>query len=235
MIDAGALRRFGVSLVVAPHPDDESLGCGGLLAMLGDVGLPVFALLMTDGTRSHTGSQVYGEAARAALRDAEWQAALRCLGVAADRLHRLGLVDGLLPSPGDAGFAAAAGRCGEAIDRIRPRTVLVPWRRDPHPDHRATHALVSAALQGRRPPPRVLEYAVWAGERGTALDQPGAGEVRTWRLDIASAVERKRRAIAAHRSQLGEVITDDPHGFTIPPGLRARAERPVEHFFESLA
>lgn len=229
------LRRFGTTLVVAPHPDDESLGCGGLLAMLGDAGIACFALLVSDGTQSHPHSKAYDANARAALRDAEWREALRWLGVPEQRLLRLGLVDGRLPLPGQAAFAAAATRCRAAIDRVGPQTMLVPWRRDPHPDHRASHALVGAALAGRETVPRLLEYAVWATERGTALDQPRAGEVRTWRLDIASAVERKRRAIAAHRSQLGEVITDDPHGFTLAPEMRARAERPVEHFFEALA
>lgn len=234
-LEGEALRALGTTLVVAPHPDDESLACGGLMARLGDEGIAVAALLITDGTLSHPGSRRYDARARAALRDAEWDQALSILGVASERRSRLGLVDGDVPLPGDPRFEATMWRCAAAIDRFGPKTVVAPWRRDAHPDHRATYVLIRAALARRRSPLRLLEYAVWATERGAPEDLPRAGEMRILRLDIGSGADRKRRAIAAHRSQLGEVITDDPNGFTIAPAMRERAERSAEHFLEALA
>lgn len=228
------LRGFGTTLVVAPHPDDESLGCGGLIALLQDAGQAVSAVLVTDGTHSHPGSLRYDAESRRALRDVEWQQALACLGVPPERLIRLGLRDGDVPIAGDARFTAAVRRLRDVRACIDPATILLPWRRDPHPDHRAAHALVDAAIGHRRPLPRRLEYVVWMAERAAAADLPRPGEARTWRLDIGAAVERKCRAIARHRSQLGEVIADDPNGFTLAPAMRRRAEAPVEYFFEGL-
>ena len=88
------------------------------------------------------------------------------------------------------------------------------------------------ARRPRASTPRCLEYVVWTAERGAAGDWPRADEARAWRLDVSAALERKRAAIAAHRSQLGEVITDDPHGFMLAPAMRRRAEGPRECFFE---
>lgn len=229
-----ALAELGTTLVVAPHADDETLGCGGLLALLGDAAQAVFAVLVSDGTASHPHSRRFDARARAALRNAEWQTALCLLGVPAERLRRLDLADGDVPHAGDARFAAAAARLRAVVDRIAPATILVPWRRDSHPDHRATNELVRAAVRRSAPAPRLLEYIVWTAERAAPADLPRPGEMRTWRLDVDGALERKRRAIAAHRSQLGEVIDDDPGGFTIPRAMRRRAEAPVEWFFEEI-
>ena len=223
-------RRFAV---LAPHPDDESLGCGGLLALLGDAGVAIHAVLVTDGTASHPNSRRFDADARRVLRDAEWRAALACLGLDAAGTHRLGCPDGSVPMPGDPRFPSVEADLRALLDAIAPKLVILPWRRDPHPDHRASHALVSAALARRARSPRCLEYVVWAGERGIAADLPSRQEARSWRLDITAARDRKRRAIAAHRSQYGEVITDDPSGFVLSPEMRRRAEGPREHFFES--
>ena len=55
---------LGPTVVVAPHPDDESLGCGGLLALLRRAGVAVGAVLVSDGTMSHPSSVKFPAAAR---------------------------------------------------------------------------------------------------------------------------------------------------------------------------
>jgi LmbE family N-acetylglucosaminyl deacetylase len=231
-LDLGTLAPLSPALVVAPHPDDESLGCGGLVALLHDAGVEIHALLVSDGSASHPGSRRFDADARRALRDVEWREALACLGVAATSLHRLGCRDGDVPAAGDPRTAPVIRDLRAVVDAIGPKLVLLPWRRDPHVDHRASHSLVRAALAGRRPAPRCLEYVVWIDERGTAGDWPRPGEALSWTLDIAAARARKRLAVAAHRSQHGKVIVDDPNGFVIAPEMRRRAEGPREHFFE---
>ena len=58
-------------VVVAPHPDDESLGCGGLIAACCTQGIVVRLVVLSDGAGSHPGSQRYPAARLCALREAE--------------------------------------------------------------------------------------------------------------------------------------------------------------------
>ncbi|MBC7923584.1 MAG: PIG-L family deacetylase, partial [Ferruginibacter sp.] len=129
----------------------------------------------------------------------------------------------------------------EAADRFRqhllahpPDTVLVPWRRDPHGDHRATGQLVHRALAGFPSRPRVLEYPIWVWALARPADWPAAGEVQGWRLDIRDVQTLKQRAIAAHQSQLTELIDDDPDGFRLTPAVLTHFEHPWEVFLEAL-
>ncbi|TGD83337.1 PIG-L deacetylase family protein [Hymenobacter wooponensis] len=229
-----AVRTFGPTVVVAPHPDDESLGCGGLLTLLRQVGLPAWCVLVSDGTMSHPHSQKFPPAARRALREQELCEALGLLGLSDQALHTLGLPDGSVPGPDTPLGAAAAAHLQEFFTTTQPQTVLVPWRRDPHPDHRATSQLVRAALAGLPTAPRLLEYVVWAWERASPADLPQPAEAHGFRLDIRSVLPQKQQAIAAHRSQLaGGPIDDDPAGFTLAAGMLAHFDRPVEVFFQA--
>lgn len=211
--------------VVAPHPDDESLGVGALMAELSDLGTEVWALLLTDGGASHSGSADWPRDRLAAQRLSEWHAALDLLGVAPNRRVALGLPDGALPCPEDGGEAPVA-LIQKALADAPPATVLLPWRRDPHPDHRTAHALMTAALEPW-PLARRLEYAVWLPERGGEDDQPRPGEAQRYTTQLPQQRARKEAAVRAHRSQLGHLIHDDPGGFTLPEEMVGRAlDRP---------
>jgi LmbE family N-acetylglucosaminyl deacetylase len=230
-LDRGELARLGTVLVVAPHPDDESLGCGGLIASLHDRGQVVDVVVVTDGAASHPRSRRYPAAQMRIVRQAETLHAVAALGPPTDRVKFVGLPDGGLPRPSDPVFATTVDRFAAAVDLARYDTVLVPWRRDPSPDHVATREILLAACSRTGMRPRVLEYPIWAlVDRG---DPPHSGEVSVWRLDIASVLRRKREAIDAHRSQLGGVVKDDPQGFRLSRYVLRRFLRPVEWFFES--
>ncbi|WP_139924626.1 PIG-L deacetylase family protein [Hymenobacter sp. DG01] len=228
------VATFGPTTVVAPHPDDESLGCGGLLALLRQAGVPVWCVLITDGTMSHPNSQKFPAPARQALREQELRTALSILGVAAQHLLPLHLPDGAVPPPDTAAGAAAVQRLVAFWQQHPPATVLVPWRRDPHPDHRATSLLVGAALAQLPTLPRVLEYVVWAWERATPTDVPQPEEVRGWQVDVTPVLEQKQQAIGAHHSQLpGSPIDDDPGGFTLSTAMLAHFTQPTEIYLEA--
>jgi len=226
---------LGPTLVVAPHPDDESIGCGGLIALLCERGVPVSVILLSDGSGSHPNSRRFAPAARSALRLGEMRQALERLGVAAP-LIALGWPDGALPRSGEPGFAAAAAVVEQQLRTLAPATVLAPWRRDPHRDHRAASEIVRAARRACRAagqtPPRLLEYGVWLAERAGEGDWPHPGETRRWPVDIGAVLARKQAAIAAHASQQGVVIDDDPDGFVLPASLLARAGARREHYDE---
>lgn len=226
--------QLGPTVIIAPHPDDEALGCGGLLALLRQAQVPVWAVLVTDGTMSHPNSVKYPPAARRALREAEFGAALTELEIPTLPLY-MGLPDSGVAAIDTEAFETAVAQLRAFITQHQPTTLLAPWRRDPHPDHRATSQLVRAALAGLAAPPRLLEYVVWAWERAAPADLPQPGEVQGWRLDIAPTLAQKRRAIAAHRSQLTNLIDDDPTGFQLSPTMLAHFAQPFEVYLEALS
>ncbi|WP_412069658.1 PIG-L deacetylase family protein [Rubrivirga sp. IMCC43871] len=221
-----AALDLGRTVVVAPHPDDESLGCGGLLAILGDAGLDPRVVVVTDGSRSHA-SAAYPPDRLAALREGEALAAVSALGLGADAVSFLRHPDCGVPGLNDE--AAVAG----LADALREaETVVVPWRRDPHCDHEDAWALARAAVACLDAPPRWLEYAVWAWEHAATDRAPRPDEVRPWRLDIADVLGRKRAAVAAHVSQTTRLIDDDPDGFVLEGRVLAHFDRDWELYLD---
>ncbi|MGG6239999.1 PIG-L deacetylase family protein [Nodosilinea sp. AN01ver1] len=219
-------------LIVAPHPDDETLACGGAIAALRAQGLPVSVLVVSDGTRSHPRSRLYPAPRLRQVRQAETLAALAQLGVAASRVVFLGLPDGSVPSASlsTALAQAALAQCQRYLVQVAPRTLFVPYRYDPHRDHRATWSLMQAAIAALPQPPRLIEYPVWDWD--PEQRQPLDARYRPWRLDIAPYVALKRQAIACYRSQTTDLIPDDPTGFRLSPELIAHFLNPWEVFLE---
>jgi len=229
LLSPAMLAGFGETLVVAPHPDDESLGCGGALASLAWLGLTPRVLVMSDGRGSHPRSRCYPAPRLRALRERETRKALAILGVPPVRVWFRRLPDCGVPRRGEAGFGAEVVRLRRCLRHWRPTTLLLPWRRDHHRDHAASWQLVDAALSILQPRPRCLEYLIWSRERA---DLPRPGEARHWRLPIRRMVPRKRAAVGAHRSQLGELIPDDPGGFRLTAADLARLVQPEERYLE---
>ncbi len=205
-------------LILAPHPDDETLGCGGLIAQACAARQPVHVLVLTDGSRSHPNSAAYPAASLRRLREAESRAAARALGLAEENVAFLGLPDTSAPHRGEAADRAASLIVAHARDR-GATCLFTSWRHDPHCDHLAASELGrrAAAQLGAR----LWEYPVWGWTLPPRRLLP-AEEIAGFRLDISGQLAAKRRAIACHRSQLGQVITDDPTGFTLPDRFLAR-------------
>lgn len=208
-------RCWGRTLVVAPHPDDETLGCGGAIARLraGPRPLPVHVVVASDGAASHPGSRRFPPARLARLRRQESVTALGRLGVPAGATTFLALADGAVPTRDDPAFRQAADRLAAVVGRFAPQTVLTTWRRDPHRDHRACAQLVRAAVGDTAGDARVLEYPIWLYLNGADGDWPRAGEVRARVVDIASVLPLKRRAILDYATQISALIDDAPDGF----------------------
>jgi LmbE family N-acetylglucosaminyl deacetylase len=209
-------------VVVAPHPDDESLGCGGTIARRAARGTPVTVVLATDG----------GDAE---VRVAEVRAAIAALGLTDDDLVVLGFPDGALADH-DAELRHALAHV--LADR-QPDQVLVCSAADAHPDHVALHHATIAVCAELGRPPRVLEYPVWAWVRWPFSLAPAAVEaptgsrwsrVRDLRRGVrrerpvrvplgADAVRAKAAAIAAHRSQ--HAVEGATSGEGLPPSVLA--------------
>lgn len=218
-------------LVIVPHPDDETLGCGGLIALASEAGVEVTLLFVTDGRASHPASKAVPPDAMAALRADEAEQALERLGAAHQPRCFLGLRDGDMPRAGSSGNAAAVDAVATLFHASRFGTVVAPWRRDPHTDHRISWQITTDAMKRFRLPLTLLEYHIWLAETGSAADWPEDDEVEEVTLDIASVVQRKHHALEAHRSQLGLVVGDDPNGFVLSPQTIARLVTDHETFW----
>lgn len=219
----------GTVLILAPHPDDESLGCGGLIASCCAASRPPVVAILTDGSASHPGSRLFPPARLAALREQEARLAVKRLGLADDRLVFLRERDTMAPHAGPA-FDAIVQRLVRLAADHGCRAVIAPWQFDPHCDHEAA-ALIGASVS-RAAGLRLMSYPVWGW---TLSDDTEMDTVATqgWRLDIAPHLETKRQAIAAHASQYGAVVTDDPTGFRLPGALLQALNKPWETFLLS--
>lgn len=217
----------GPFVVLAPHPDDESLGCGGLIALACARGVAVHVAVLTDGTGSHPNSKTHPAPALAALRRSEAREAVRELGLSPSRLSFLGVRDTRAPHRGGQ-LDALAGALAALLHAAGAGTLFATWAHDPHADHLAAHLIAKRAawLSGAR----LLSYPVW----GWTLPPDHEVEPATGvRLDVSGQLAAKRRAIAAHRSQTTDLIADDPGGFRLNDDFMALFGTPHETFLDA--
>lgn len=226
LVDAIACNS---ALVVAPHPDDETLGCGGAIALLRDRGCNVQVLVISDGTLSHPGSGKYPAPKLRALRESETISALAVLGVDATAVTFLRLPDGGVPTQKPE-FSQAVASCRNYLTQFAPQLIFLPLRYDPHPDHRASWKLIYTALTNLNLSSRLIEYPIWDWDETQRQSLPN---LPSWRLDISSVVKLKQQAIALYRSQTTNLIDDDPQGFRLTPEMLANFTRPWEVYLEA--
>ncbi|HEX3003108.1 MAG TPA: PIG-L family deacetylase, partial [Angustibacter sp.] len=148
-------------VVVAAHPDDESLGAGGLLALTAAAGLEAHVVVATDGEASHPESPTHPAAELARWRAKEVEQAVAGIAPRA-HLHLLHLPDGELDRHEDA--------LAEALEPLvqNGSRVAAPWRGDAHPDHEAAGRVAARVAADRDA--ELLEYPVWAWHWGRPGD-----------------------------------------------------------------
>ncbi|MGR3541185.1 MAG: PIG-L deacetylase family protein [Hasllibacter sp.] len=218
-------------LVLAPHPDDETLGCGLLLADRWARGLPTHVACLTDGAASHPASLEWPGPRLAALRRDELATAIRRLGGEPGRdLTWMGLPDAALHRLHGPGEDLAA-RIAALVDRLGARTLLAASPEDPHCDHVAGGRAARSALAAR-PGLALWFYPVWSRWLAWASGGDLAGARAMVALERPERRAAKAAALAAHRSQMGRVVRDDPGGFVMPPGFAARFVAAPELFGE---
>jgi LmbE family N-acetylglucosaminyl deacetylase len=169
-------------MIISPHPDDESIGCGGTIQKHVAEGDVVQVELLTSGER---GGHDLCETEVARIREEEAMAAAAILGIAHVEFYRQ--PDGDLRAN-----RTLVDRLSKRMSDWKPDIIYAPHSAEQHPDHRVALRLLQRALcsQDLNEPPRVLAYEVW-----TPLQQ--LDEI----VDITPYMETKLRAIAAFESQ----------------------------------
>lgn len=220
----------GASLILSPHPDDESLGCAGFIATAIKQGCPPVVVIVSDGSASHPGSHLWPPERLASCRQEESRNAAKALGLPSGHLFFLGLQDSAVPTSGVV-FEKTIRHILDLAVQHHCQNILVPWRHDPHCDHEAVW-IMGQRVKALRPNLRILAYPVWG------LTLPPEQKVEEpvpagWRLNVEACLPAKRRAIEAHRSQRGLVVKDDPDGFVLPEYLMEKMLQPYEIFIAS--
>ena len=228
-VDLASLSLKAPVMILAPHPDDETLGCGGIVAEACLRGLDVWVFVLTDGTGSHPGSASYPPDRLKALREGETLDAVTTLGLPPERVIFLGYRDGAAPRFGT-DFRRAADRLALLAREHHIKTICTTWKHDPHPDHKAAYRLARAVTKSLGA--RLLCYPIWLWDLPDDSALP-AERVTGYRVDIARHLDIKRSAIACHRSQTTRLITDDDGHTPLTEAFLRHFERPYEVLIES--
>ena len=212
--DARAHRRV---VVVAAHPDDETIGAGGALLALDRAGAEVVLVVATDGEAAHPALGPHERRALAAVRRDELDAALAALGLGHVPVHRLGLPD-----------SALAEHADDLRDALRELLAdadayLAPWPHDPHPDHAAAgRACAGAAPVTAHGWSYLVWTWAWSGPEHPELAWPRARTVTLTDADRAA----RRKAVEAYASQLRPGPDGSPA--VLAEGLLEHLDRPVD-------
>lgn len=189
-------------LVLAPHPDDDLLGCGGSMVKHVKNGNNVHVAYVTSGEAGLVGTYTHPEK----IREKEAVHAVKSIDIPAKNLYFLRQPDGfVVDTPG------IINQLIHIIRECRPSVVYIPHSQDAHPDHVATHVIgLKAILQAGMPysssvhsakawaVSTVLAYEVW-----TPIQEPSYLEV------ITDVIDQKINALQFYSSQLKSVSYDD--------------------------
>lgn len=173
----------GRVLVIAPHPDDECTGCGGVIALHVRANDPVTVIQITDGRLSRARGLDPETMARVRLQ--EGCAAARALGVRC--LEQWGLYEGAWSE------RELGARLRDALERVQPNIIYAPSCIDFHPEH----VRVARALAG------ALDAAPSASVRVYAVSVPLTRTLANCVADPSAVIQVQDDALAAYHTQLG--------------------------------
>lgn len=208
-------------VVVSPHPDDEALGCGGVIALAKDCGIAVRVLAITDGERCYPGHPAL-EASLRVTRRRELLEAGAVLGMDGEDVRFFALPDGDLTSHTHA--------LSEILKHeLRQDDLVVsPWRWDGHPDHEACFAATASASDAVGC--RLVEYPIWGWHWAAPTDSHWAAATAVCVPLPTTVRARKQRAIDRFRSQIAPP-PDVPAAAVLSEDTLLRFRRDIEMFF----
>jgi N-acetylglucosamine malate deacetylase 1 len=219
------------ALIVSPHQDDESLGCGGVIALKRSLGVPVKVIFLTDGQRAFGRNALISAEELIQIRKQESLEALRILGLAPTDVFFLDIKDGSLARLSQEQSQQLTHQIHTLITTFDIREVYVPFRQDGHSDHEAAYQLVTSKLHEIPSTIEVMEYPIWFFQRTKPwLKDQLKDAPALYRLSISGVQEKKKQAIDAYRSQVSQLKPGLP---TILPQHFLKRFLVCEIFFRS--
>jgi len=215
-------------VIVAAHPDDETLGAAGLMARAARRGTPVIVVVASDGEGSHPDSPTHTPEQLAALRRQETERAVSLAAPGSD-LRFLGLPDGELQDHAADLRATLAAVLDDAGAATAGRVlVAAPWSGDGHRDHRIVAEACAAICAPRGI--RHVGFPIWAWHWGSVGDVPWS---QAKMLPLGEEeVALKRQAIASHTTQIEALSPQPGDEVLLHAGMRSHFERDVEIFLD---
>jgi LmbE family N-acetylglucosaminyl deacetylase len=185
------------TVVIAPHPDDETLGCGGTIALMRAAGVPVSVVFFSRGEASHadcckTPMEQVGQA-----RERSAVHALSLLGIEEKDIHWLGIADRGFVRKGQDGFIETVKRLRELIFRLSPDVVISPYYLDVLPDHEACAEMVYEAMDDLKSCEQMF-YPVWMWHRLRMKKLPVVLRDKVLRMDISGVLDKKIAAMEVY-------------------------------------
>ncbi len=216
-------------IVFAPHQDDETLGCGGLIARKRNEGLPVDVVFLTDGSASHPHHPTVSPLDVAAIRHREAREALAILGVESSAIHFLDEPDGMLQHLDKDRRAALVQRITTLLRLIRPNEIFLPCNPDGSTEHDAAFAFIAEAVLSSKLRPAIWQYPVWSWYNPMLLLERMIFTSGRCRVPSGDYQLIKTSALACYRSQTYPLPPQrEP---ALPPELVRIFNSDVEYFF----
>jgi LmbE family N-acetylglucosaminyl deacetylase len=188
------LLHMGKTLVIAPHPDDEILGCGGTMARLVAEGCSVTVAIVTKGMAPQFSDELVSK-----IR-AEARASHELIGI--DETRYLDLPAAALDTVAATTLNAALARL---VQEVQPKTIFVPFIGDIHTDHQLTFlgAMVASRPRDESAPQRIYAYETLSETNWYAPGITPAFVPNVF-VDISKTLEMKIEAFRCFKSQVKE-------------------------------
>ncbi len=197
------------AMVFSPHQDDETFGCGGMIALKREYGIPVVVVFLTDGQGSG-GLEPNSPNKIIQIRQQEAVTALNILGVETSEIYFLEKPDGTLCDLKNAEKQQAIAQIVQLLNQYQPEEVYVPHYKDCHRDHEATYKLIKSAISQIEFTVELIQYPIWLFWRAPLFIMLKLEDIAAaYHLSVPSVQDKKNRAIASYHSQIQSL----PRGF----------------------
>jgi N-acetylglucosamine malate deacetylase 1 len=216
------------ALIIAPHQDDETLGCGGLIALKCAQSVQVGVAFLTDGSGSHPNYPNLKS-----IRQQEALNALTSLGVEASKIHFLEQPDGQLAHLSETNYDSLLKRFSEILEQFHPQEIYVTYQKDGHPDHETSAKLVKDTVDSMGLETEIFQYPIWSLWTLSLLSSytdDTDKKLIAYRMPIRSTLSQKKQAMTAYQSQCSPL--PGYKGMPLPPEFLNRFYTSYEIFLK---